>query len=178
MSDSTSNVQTWRYHLPNVKGEGWAIAFLDAIGCFTVLSDYGNYGHRWPQAGWGPGDFRVFFLQTDDDYVMRKLARRDTYYGDRTLRAVKERILECRRTEFRSREWARQEWDLLDRYDRLYSREDFAMWYTHTRIEDPSELAVYDVDSDVRGFIAHVLPRLREAIRSQLAEQGEIRESA
>jgi hypothetical protein len=29
-----------------------AIAFLDSIGCFSVLSDYGDYGYRWPEAGW------------------------------------------------------------------------------------------------------------------------------
>jgi len=48
----TAPVQVWRYHLPNDREtrEGWAIAFLDSIGCFTVLSDYGDYGYRWPEA--------------------------------------------------------------------------------------------------------------------------------
>jgi len=87
---------TWRYHLPNENGEGWAIAFLDSSGVFTSVSDYGDYGHRWPQAGWGPEDFRAFFLQCDDSYILGKISRRDEYDGDRTVRAIKDRILELR----------------------------------------------------------------------------------
>lgn len=43
------SVTTWRYHMPNDRatGEGWAVCFLDSIGCFSVLSDYGDYGYRW-----------------------------------------------------------------------------------------------------------------------------------
>jgi len=165
-------VQTWRYSLPSIRGEGWAIAFLDSIGCFSVLSDWGNYGYRWPQAGWGPGDFRAFFSRCNDDYIVRKIARRDVYYGGQTLRAVKDRILEWRRHGNLTRALARGEWELLERFERLHSREDFAMWYMHTRIEEAHALAVYDFSGDVMGFAAHVLPRLREAIRLQLAESA------
>jgi hypothetical protein len=167
-----SDVRVWRYHLPSIKGEGWVIAFLDSIGAFSCLSDWGDYGYRWPQAGWGPGDFRQFFVQCHDDYVLHKIARRDTYHSDRTLRNVKDHILSHRRDLCWSRQWARDEWNLLTRHSNLYSREDFAFWYQDTKIADVGELSVYDVSDQARGFIEHAMPRLREAIKAELAAEG------
>jgi hypothetical protein len=164
-----SKVTVWRYHLPSVNGEGWAIAFLDSIGCFSVLSDYGDYGHRWPEAGWGPGGFREFFVQCGGSYVLGKIARREAYYAARTVRAVKDSILESRRHGNMTCERARDEWDLLRRHESLYSREDFAMWYQQTQIDEAYELAVYDFSPQANGFMTHVFPRLQRAIREELA---------
>jgi hypothetical protein len=162
-------VTTWRYQLPNENGEGWAIVFMDSIGCFSVLSDYGDYGYRWPQAGWGPGDFRKFILGCDDHYLLRKIARRDHYDGDKTLRAIKKRILRWRREGMLRKDQARQEWDLVtDRYGSVYSREDFAIWYQRTHLESAHELAVYDFEPSVLAFVKHVLPRLRAKIREDI----------
>ena len=163
----------WRYHLPSIKGEGWAIAFLDSTGCFTVLSDWGNYGYRWPDHGWGPGDFRAFFVLCDSGYIIRKIARVDTYYGDRTLRAVQDHILERRRDGSFTRECARQEWDLLGDYSQLDSREDFALWGERTHIDAYYEFAVFDFDSGAINFARHVLPRLQAAIREELEPKAE-----
>ena len=167
---TTSAVTTWRYHLPSVNCEGWAIAFLDSIGCFSVLSDYGDYGHRWPFA-WGPGDFREGFLRFGDDYILRKIARQDHYDGELTLRSVKARICELRRHGSWNRAKARQEWDLLARCDHLYSREGFGRWYERTSMDDAGEESVYTHAPQAQGFVTHCLPRLREAIRAELARE-------
>ena len=164
-------VTTWRYHLPSVNCEGWAVAFLDSIGCFAVLSDYGDYGHRWPQNGWGPGGFRDFFLQCGDDYVLRKIAPRKCYDGDATFREVKRRICDLRRHGSWSRDRAREEWDLLLGSEGLYSREDFSVWYQRTQIDEAYDLAVYDVEPQAKGFVTFCLPRLREAIRAELERE-------
>jgi hypothetical protein len=156
----------WRYSLPNVSGEGWAIAFLDAIGCFAVLSDWGNYGYRWPQAGWGPGDFRDFFARCDDSYIIRKLSKADHYDPEQTEKNVKARILESRRHGSWSRERAREEWSLLDLCG-VGTRDEFAVWYQHTEIDEAYECASHDHGSDAQGFIRHVMPRLRAAILAQ-----------
>lgn len=171
-STAPTELRTWRYHLPSIKGEGWAIVYMDSIGVFTCVSDWGDYGYRWPQAGWGPGDFRKFFLQCYDEYILRKIARPDVYDGEATLRAVKERILEARRHGSWSRDRARREWDRLEVYGHLDSREDFAMWYEDTDIDEAYGLSVYSFSGEVRGFIEHVLPRLREAIKKQLEAEG------
>jgi hypothetical protein len=165
-------VKTWRYHLPSIRGEGWAIAFLDSIGCFTCLSDFDDWSYRWPEAGWGPRDFRQFILRCNDHYILHKVARDDTYYGAQTLRNVKERILERRRHGGWDRSKARREWDLLREHDDLDSRESFAMWWQQTEIDDCSELAHWDVPPRATAFFKHVMPRLREVIRAELTAEG------
>ena len=168
-------VTTWRYHLPNENGEGWAIAFLDSIGCFSVLSDYGDYGYRWPESGWSnpqERDFRQFFLGTNDHYVLAKVARSDMYDGDATLASVKSSILNCRRYGSWSRDHARNEWNLLSEYSGLESREDFAMWYQHTTIDCAYTKAVYTFHPQAIGFQEYILPRLRAVIRAQLILEG------
>jgi hypothetical protein len=172
VTPATSGVTTWRYHLASIKGEGWIVAFLDSIGCFSVLSDFGDYGHRWPQAGWGPGDFRKFFVQCDGDYILRKIARRDVYDGKETYEAIRRRICELRRNRHLSAVFARKEWEIVDRQDKVYSREDFAMWYERTGISDAYELAVYDFNPQAKTFIQLVLPRLQAAIRAEIEAEA------
>lgn len=164
-----TTVQTWRYSIPSERGNGWAIAFVDSIGCFSVLSDYGDYGYRWPQAGWGPGDFRRFLLQCNDDYILRKLARRDHYDGEATLRNVKDVILQNRRSLEWSADRAREEWSLLRTYDDLERREDFARWYDSTRIDCAYEHARVTFDPSALAFMTKVWPRITAAIREDLA---------
>lgn len=178
MTTTSATVQTWRYHLPNSRGEGWVIAFLDSIGCFSVLSDYGNYGHRWPQAGWGPGDFRSFLVQCGDDYILRKLAPQRAYDGAETLINVKRAIIEARRACARrnrhnghavswSRERAREEWDRLDEFDIDYI-ENFVRWADATGLDEPWEYQCNGPDRDAVAFIEQVMPRLRKAIEADL----------
>lgn len=167
-------VTTWRYHLPNDQSlEGWAICFLDSTGCFSVLSDWGNYGYRWSANGWGPGDFRAFFVRCDDSYVIRKIARSDEYKPAETLLRVKRRILEGRRSGGWTRERAREEWDILDGYEDLHRPEDFARWYDHTKIDCAYDLAVYDFSGQAQAFMKRVMPRLRERIRADLAAEAQ-----
>jgi len=169
------SVTVWRYHLPSEKGEGWAIAFMDSIGCFSVLSDYGDYGYRWPERGWSSPDerdFRQFFMRTDDEYVLRKIARSDHYDGQATYKNIKRQILELRRSGSWNKDRAREEWNLLQKYDRVECREMFAWWYDHTRIDGAHECAIHDFSPQAIGFKKHVLPRLREAIKTELAAEG------
>jgi hypothetical protein len=174
-----STVRTWRYHLT---GDGWCIAFIDEIGCLSVLSDYGNYGHRWPdecspknhtKPMYG-GDFRRFLVQCEAEYVLRKIAPRDEYDGHETYKAVKEAILRGRREGCWSRKRARVEWDMLEDYERLDCRENFARWYDHTAIDDAYEFAVYAAPLQAKAFMQRVWPRLVSAMRADL-ELEEVR---
>jgi hypothetical protein len=166
------SAKVWRYHLPSENGEGWAIVFLDSIGCFTALSDWGNYGHRWPEAGWGPGDFRDFFVRCDDSYVIGKIARSDEYHGERTAKAIKARIIEYRHDGVFTKQRARREWELLREHDDVYRPEHFALWWDSTKIEQAHELAVYDFPQQAVAFMKRVMPRLRDAIRADLAREA------
>jgi hypothetical protein len=168
----TTPVTTWRYHLPSTSSfGGWAIVFLDSIGCFSALSDYGDYGYRWPEAGWGPGDFRAFLAGRDPRYVLGKIARRDHYDGDATLRAVKEQLCELRRHGSWKRERAREEWDLLALFDGLATREDFGRWYDRTRLDEAYEFSVFTHPPRAQAFMENVFPRLQAAIREELERE-------
>ena len=165
-----SDVQTWRYSLPNIQGEGWAIIFIDSIGCFTALSDWGDVGYRWPQQGWGPGDFRAFLLQCDDSYLMGKLGQnRKEYDPESTLANVKDTIIQYRRDGTFDKDTAREEWDRLDTYDMLDRDHDFSQWYGHTKIEEAGECHCMRYVREVTGFIEHVMPRLRALLTAELA---------
>lgn len=158
------SVETWRYALPNQKGEGWAIIFIDSIGCFTALSDWGNVAYRWPENGWGDFDFRKFLLRCDDSYLTGKFGQnRREYDPEGTLAAVKERI-ETLTDEDRGLEEKR----LLERHSDLYTEYDFHEWYNETTLEDAGEFHSRRIDRDVTNFVKHVMPRLRELLRQDL----------
>ena len=174
------SVRTFRYSLPNVPEwcEGWAIIFLDSTGCFSALSDYGNYAYRWPDHGWGDFDFRKFFIERGDDYLLGKIAPNDVYDEDETLRAIKKTILSERRHAIAladaawTRERARQEWDLLDRYGWLDSEEAFQEWTRETSLDDPWMYQERKTHPRSVAFTKKVMPRLRAIIRDELLREG------
>lgn len=67
---SKNEEQTWTKSYLARDGFSWAKLFIDSKGAFSVLSDFGCYGHHW--SSW-EGDFRAFLLRTQDDYVLSKL---------------------------------------------------------------------------------------------------------
>lgn len=166
-----ADIKMWRYYLPNERPlEGWAEVLLCSTGMFAVTSDYGDYAYAWRSHG--TNDFRVFVanLANDTDYFMRKVGAGDKIYdGDATLKAVKRAIVEYRRSESWTKDEARREWDLLDLHNGLESREDFALWYDDTRIECAYELVEMSFKPSLVTFANRVLPRLREAIRAEMA---------
>lgn len=160
----TSPVQTWRYAFPSEKGEGWAIIFMDSIGCFAALSDWGDVAYRWPQQGWGPGDFRAFVLQCDDSYLVSKFAGpRNEYDPEGTLAGIKRWIAEELKQSRR-----RMEEDLLRRFDDVYSQRDFEAWTEDTKLPDPRSFYRLRPCSEATQFVARVMPRLRVTLREEL----------
>lgn len=164
-----SDVQTWRYSLPSEHGEGWAIIFMDSIGCFTALSDWGDVGYRWPQQGWGPGDFRKFVIGLDDSYLIGKLGQnRKEYDPEGTLENVKDAIIQARRDGELKKAKAREEWERLDTYDNLYTEYDFTQWLNTTRLDEASSCHCQRYVRDVTSFVERVMPRLRELLKAEL----------
>lgn len=159
-------VRTWRYYLPKVKGEGWAIVFLDSIGCFSALSDWGNVGYRWPQAGWGDGDFRDFLLDCDNSYLESKFGQeRREYDPEATVESVRNGLLRARREGYLTKEEARDEWNLLRRHFNLSDESDFSEWFSETKVDAAGEHHHTRYVREVTSFIEHVMPRLREQMK-------------
>lgn len=157
----------WIYKLRDERGHWLARVVMTSDGYFSTVSDYGNYAFWWHAF---EGDFRAFFAQCDDGYVLGKLAKRDYYDGEATRTRIREHILEYRRDGWLSKDRAREEWDLLNRCG-VDSREDFARWYDETKFDDAAEFAKYDHEPDARMFAERVLPVLREALRKEMAAE-------
>lgn len=187
----TLQIRTYRYQVPNDRkaGEGWAILFLDSIGCFAALSDWGNYGNRWQDKGWGDYDFRKFVLEMGDDYLLNKITHgADEYDADETARSIKQAILEARRSgQVRgsahsyddidgrnaegSRLWARLEWDRIEAHGDLYTEEDFNQWSGVTSLEEPWNYHCRRTPMQAQMFVKKCMPRLREMIRNEMARE-------
>jgi hypothetical protein len=152
-----SDVKVWRYSFPSVKGEGWAIFFLDEAGCFSALSDYGDWSYRWNTRGL-PKEmtFRHFLLECSDDYILRKIAPQREYDSVSTLHVIRDMIIGMRRVDQLSKYEARVEWDRLESYD--------------TELPDTSELYMTKYSEQARLFLKHCLPRLRTALSKDLAD--------
>lgn len=164
-----SDVKTWRYSLPNVKGEGWAIIFMDETGCFTALSDWGDVAYRWNQRGLPPGGFKHFLLTADDSYLISKFgSQRREYDPENTLASVKDHILSTRRDGSMTKDDAREEWDSLKTYEDLRTEFDFSQWYSTTKLEDAGEFHCMRYVRDVTNFVEKVMPRLRELLRAEV----------
>lgn len=162
-------VKVWRYSFPSIKGEGWAIFFLDEIGCFAALSDYGDWSYRWNIRGLDEGvTFRHFLLQCDDDYILRKIAPIQEYDPESTLQGIKETILGMRREKQLTKEEARDEWELPDRHEGLCDEFQFWGWTQDTELSDTHEFHCTKHSDRAKVFLKQCMPRLREAIKHDL----------
>jgi len=112
-------MQMWRYAIPSLKGEGWAILFLDNEGCFAVLSDWGDWSYRWNTRGVAEKDMRHFIVTCDNGYLRGKLNPVQEFDAEKTLVAVKEYICGTRREKRLTKEEAREEWWLLEEHEEL-----------------------------------------------------------
>lgn len=165
----SETVETWRYQFPSDNGEGWAIIFMDSIGCFTALSDWGNVAYRWPQGGWGVKDFRKFVLDCGDDYLTDKFGYgRREYDPETTLKTVKAHLDDLLERRVMGVSEVEEEHEALRNHSDLDTREDFALWLQDTKILEPYFLSCQRINRDVTQFVAKVMPRLREKLKEEL----------
>jgi hypothetical protein len=162
-----------RYYLPTIDGlEGWAEVIITDGGYFSTVSDYGNYAFAWRSFG---ECFRTFLLgaEKDADYFTKKLqpggdGPGDVYDGEATERHIRKLILEYRRERHWSRERAREEWDLLERFN-LEWEGDFGEWYRETQISDAYEMAMHRRNPQTKAFVERLLAkRLCPIFRAEL----------
>lgn len=165
-------VTCWRYAIPNVHHQGWAIVHIDSSGFLGVVSDFGNYAHQW--VSWGDKDFREFLLElgrTDKDYLHSKLGRRTCFDRAATAQAFREDILEGRRQNGYDQKTARQLWDAVAEFLDDDHSADWLLENT-SAIVDGWEMLRYDYESLLRGFVQHVWPRIQAAIREDLTREA------
>ncbi len=179
-----SSVKLWRYVLPSVRGEGWAIIVIGSDGFFAAVSDYDNYAYWW--GAMGCADAREFFLDNDyaryPDYLLSKLSQREWWDGAATVKKARELIEAVTRVarvpdDHAGPGWTRrranEEYALLREHDNLDSRESFALWVNRTGLayEDACGCATVAYPPMAMGFAKHIMPRLVAAIRAELAAE-------
>lgn len=162
-----SEIRTWRWSLPPIKGEGWAIVLADSTGMFSTVSDWGNFSFKWN--AFGERDFREFIITLGADYVRGKLSHSvQEWNAAQTLLNVKEGIIAHRRERGLDKDAAREEWDLLSAYSNLDNEVSFDRWLSATSLMDPWEYGCYRRVYESAAWCEHALPRLQALIRSEL----------
>lgn len=178
MMPKQSPPEVRRYFVSTPGSFEWAEVIITSGGFFSAVSDYGNYAFAW--RSFGDRDFRRFLLnaEKDVDYFTKKLQHRgdgpgDVYDGEPTLRAIKDHILRHRRDQSWSEDEARQEWDLIERFDIEGSEVEFGEWYRETTIADAYEFAHHKRNPQAKCFVERILvAKLCPIFRSELAAEG------
>lgn len=174
-----SDVKLYRYVLPSVKGEGWAVVVMGSDGYFSTVSDYGNYAYWWSHHGMD--DFRKFVVRCHGDYVRSKLDCSTVLDLERTERALKHAICEARRSApgvERKRpgrgldKWeAREAWDRAGSVSNELELNDWFNEYARY-LDDYYDLVYYKPAPQITNFVEKLLPRLQTMIQEELFKEG------
>lgn len=134
-------------------GEEWARIWITDDGCFTTISDYGNWGYWWSCPGC---EFRKFLCRCDEGYLSSKLSQGEHEFdGEATVEAIRRRIVELRRERQLTREQAHEEWERVHpkpsrgyidprgQFSNMDNEIEAHEWYLETNLVDPAELLVY-----------------------------------
>lgn len=165
-------VKVWRYSMPNDDKHygGWFIAFVDQAGCLAVLSDYGDFSHRWYSPG---ADMRRTLLGFGAHYVEDKLGYNveSKLDGKATVECIKDHIVQQRRCGSMDKETAHLEWARIE--DTSFENDiDFYDWMNETSIEEAYEF-YRGCKPKLEAFMRQVWPRLRECLSADVAAETE-----
>lgn len=172
MPDATQiPVTCWRYSLPPVRHEGWAIVHMDSHGFFGAASDFGNYAFNWTAFG---DDFRKFLLGigTDTGYLCSKLGPRRTLDVKATTQLFRENILSGRREGRMEKDRARELWLRTDEFRHELIELGELIDTASDIFPGCWEWGSYDYDEDLRGFAQRIWPRLLAAVQADLAVEA------
>ena len=158
--DQDSKITIWRY----VKyGFGWYIAYVDSEGCFTVTSDFGNYGYRWRSIG--KDNILEFLLDTEPQYIKSKLGQgqKTILDIDATRNGLRKTVCYQRRNKDLSKDQARRIYCNLASAE---SREEIIDALEHEPFF--SEDFVWDYPPELNAFITEVWPLILDQIKEDL----------
>jgi hypothetical protein len=139
---------------------------MDETGCFSALSDYGDYSYLW---GYCARGFRESFLGFGKEYILGKLSQgREEYNGPETYEYVKRLIW------YLPKEKRGAELKLLNLYNKLHNEGDYYEWYFHsgTEVDTDSETMHFSHSQQAEMFVDRIVPRLKKQIRIDLLTEG------
>jgi len=172
MSDE---VKLYRYYLPSEKCEGWAEIVVGSNGFFAAVSDYGNYSFRW--TSFGDRDFRDFLLRLDGDYVRSKLDPSTVFDAEATEKACRLLVGKCYKHQGNPGGTMDKD-DVVDALEMLHSvrcQEEWGQWVEEWSTplykfnEEPWRDCLCEKPRPaIMAFVERTLPRLKDAIRSEM----------
>lgn len=154
----------------------WARFWITDDGCITILSDYGNYGYWF---GAPAQEFRRFLVDCEPGYyITTKLAGGQREFdGPRTVKIIREHILEYRRRGDIGADEARTQWQHLEDCKRMDTPEEFRDWLESSMFYEFDweawEWASYGPPMQVRMFIKKIWPLFIEQLKAELATESE-----
>ncbi|MGH9427339.1 MAG: hypothetical protein ACRD2L_13680, partial [Terriglobia bacterium] len=143
--------QHWRYYIPSIDGEGWAVVFMDSAGSFSTVGDFGNFGHVWNAIG-PCRDVREFIcdIQKDWHYISRKLG---TTTQELDGPKTKQKIIDYIDAECPSED----ERELVSEAD-FSCKEGFDAWCHETELDEAFLFGVWSEHNSAEQFAKQVIP--------------------
>lgn len=179
MRETEKPIKVWRYSIPRSPPgaeprDSWSRVFVDEEGFVAIFSDYGHWSHVWPPLGWCTDDLRKELLRMDAGYLRGKLGAQHAriFSAMRTIKAVRERIVQLRATQEIRGDVARRDWKEIGTVYAEFEYKDFlaAFPVRHLRYEG---CANYDVHNAVGldHWVNVSFPRLKMRLREQLDDE-------
>ena len=162
---------------------GWAICTVnDTTGELAIQSDWTDAcGHRWNVNHLGGGATLTEFLAEDRggyyDYLVNKLlptGRREQFSAERTVAAMRRRVIDARRAGDLTRDAARGLWDS---FDELLGCDDAGEFFRlvpedySAAFDDVYEDVREEPTNDARALETFILPALVDACRREVARR-------
>ena len=199
LAEILTGARTYRFQSTEPLG-GWALCTVnDATGELLIMSDWGNWSHRWnPKHLGSPSLTHFISVRRGYDYLANKLlGSRDARVLDAeaTIRKWRRRLCEIRREEGRAgadnppyflprherldAHLAREIWDRLgslfedERREQIFIEHAWQIeGFSHWISEEPWEDAEHRYSHEYRVLVDFLLPALAEACAQPVKAQA------
>lgn len=177
-SDEWATIVVRDWQRPNRNG---GVAWF--CGEILIHSSFGSWANSWDACG---RPFHEFFLGCDMHYFMGKCTSGNLkiYDGEATLKALRARVLDWRRSGRLSHDEAEHLWDGIEISASTIRDDERAMIdemfdlakgkgpAVNTFLSEPWELSLHKVNPQIEGFWKVIWPEFCSAIREELAEKA------
>lgn len=154
------------------------------IGEILIHSSYGSWAYQWGHLG---VPFKAWLAKTDDKHYIAGKFLADKAYkfdGEKTVKGLRERVIEWRKVGDLEKEQARLIWDWIEEneleletsvdsfvnrmYDGPRDCDDMTRSTGARFFEEPWEYTATSLDRQFDGFWTHVWPAFQQALREEL----------
>lgn len=174
-----------RYDIRFGKFGGWAIITIDENGgLFNCLSDYDNYNYAWPNHGRKSFKHFIIEIARDSHYLLKKVAKKDSFDFDKNLKEWKKTLIKFRREESYcmkeySKENIRQAWDFFLGLEDYSSNADMISYQIYEScemrdLELDNPMDYFEVEKDyspqAKAFADEIMAIFSEILKNEIAE--------